>query len=387
MFRTSGSRTRTRGRVRRQSRLWLPARYSSSHCCVRRVGAGYSSRTGLRLTRWDTGRHGLPIRRSWCTHRARAEAPWPDDLHRGESRDAGGWVRRRIEDRHPAWLGGSGEFIARSGFIDHRLTGRERLARAEQIMQTLAFEIPVVLKPNEGQRGWVKWWRAAASRWWPTWKRQPSIRSSRSTCRVSEFGVSITVVLQRCAALSCRSPSSICRWWGDGRRTLEQLIFAIVERGDDALSSATTGRASQRCAGSREGRVAGDCGSHCRGATFLDGRALLTPALEQASNRMARSYGHGSVWPVRRACRHAGRARRRACVRDHRAEWRDLGTTTTSTIPRSACSSAYRALFEQCASRRDRKPRAWPEAVAVDVGVGDCAGWWRDIGRVRSRSA
>jgi hypothetical protein len=34
----------------------------------------------------------------------------------------------------------------------------------------------------------------------------------------------------------------------------------------------------------------GDCGSHCRGATFLDGKAVLTPALEDAFEGIARAY-------------------------------------------------------------------------------------------------
>src|SRR6185295_519320 len=34
----------------------------------------------------------------------------------------------------------------------------------------------------------------------------------------------------------------------------------------------------------------GDCGSHCRGAEFLDGGRYLTPALEDALERVSRRF-------------------------------------------------------------------------------------------------
>lgn len=78
---------------------------------------------------------------------------------------------------------------------------------------------------------------------------------------------------------------------GDGRRTLDELILddpravAMVRAyrqscGDDVNRIVPSGETVTLC----------ELGSHCRGAIFLDGRQLLTPALETAIERASRAF-------------------------------------------------------------------------------------------------
>ena len=78
---------------------------------------------------------------------------------------------------------------------------------------------------------------------------------------------------------------------GDGRRTLEELILAD----ERAVCMARTYFAANAArlpevpaAGERVTLV--HIGTHCRGAIFLDGTALRTPAMEAAFERIARSF-------------------------------------------------------------------------------------------------
>ncbi len=78
---------------------------------------------------------------------------------------------------------------------------------------------------------------------------------------------------------------------GDGRRTLEELI--VDDRRAVALAEMYLERLGARAAdvpapGERVRLV--DVGTHCRGAVFLDGRRLVTPALEAEIDRIARGY-------------------------------------------------------------------------------------------------
>jgi hypothetical protein len=78
---------------------------------------------------------------------------------------------------------------------------------------------------------------------------------------------------------------------GDGRRTLESLILDHprtvcmarfhLARQHDRLRSVPAAGATVPL---------GDCGSHCRGAQFLDGRRFRTPALEGAIDIVARRF-------------------------------------------------------------------------------------------------
>jgi hypothetical protein len=189
-------------------------------------------------------------------------------------------------------LSASGDRVARSALIDRALSAEAKIARAEQAMRALALDVPVVLKPNEGQRGSG----VVVARTRP--ELIAYLQQSCGDVIVQEYvpGLEFGVFYVRLPSESRgrilsitdkRLPAVV----GDGRRTLEQLILSDrrtlgmarfhLERHREALTGIPG-----------EGRVVslGDCGSHCRGATFLDASSLLTSELEQAFDDVARSY-------------------------------------------------------------------------------------------------
>ena len=189
-------------------------------------------------------------------------------------------------------LSASGDRVARSRLIDRALSVDAKIARATQVMRALALELPVVLKPNQGQRG--SGVVVARTR------RELIAYLQRSSGDVIlqeyvpglEFGV---FYVRRpsephgriLSITDKRLPAVV----GDGRRTLEQLILGDrralamarfhLKRHADALGEIPA-----------PGQIVslGDCGSHCRGATFLDASSLLTPELEHAFDDVATAY-------------------------------------------------------------------------------------------------
>jgi hypothetical protein len=78
---------------------------------------------------------------------------------------------------------------------------------------------------------------------------------------------------------------------GDGKRTVERLI--LDDRRAVCMARFHLSQQRARLAAVPESGVVvslGDCGSHCRGAEFLDGRRFLTPALEDAVETVARRF-------------------------------------------------------------------------------------------------
>jgi hypothetical protein len=78
---------------------------------------------------------------------------------------------------------------------------------------------------------------------------------------------------------------------GDGRSSLRSLIWRDPRL---ALQAATLlqqlGPAADRVPSSGERVLLSIAGNHCRGTMFLDGHALITPALERRIDEIARSY-------------------------------------------------------------------------------------------------
>ncbi len=94
---------------------------------------------------------------------------------------------------------------------------------------------------------------------------------------------------------------------GDGVRTLEELIWAhpryrmqaevFLKRFTDELD---------RVLEAGEQKRLGEAGNHCQGAIFLDGADLITPALERRIDEIARAYPHGGFdfgrFDIRHSC-------------------------------------------------------------------------------------
>jgi pimeloyl-ACP methyl ester carboxylesterase/membrane protein DedA with SNARE-associated domain len=224
----------------------------------------------------------------------------------------------------------------------------QRVAQAEEFMRQRGLQFPVVLKPDAGQRG-------------------SGVSVVRSPEQLREYlaHASYPVILQEYipgeeyGVFYYRYPESLSGGifsvtekrmpvlLGDGRRTLEELVLAD-ERAvcmSDFYLRRNSDRAQQvPAAGERVQLV--EIGTHCRGAIFLDGGDTITPALEEAIDRMARCFD-GFFF---------GRFDIRVPSREDLMAGRNLkivelnGVTSEATHiydPRFSLFDAYRVLFRQ----------------------------------------
>lgn len=243
---------------------------------------------------------------------------------------------------------GPGAPVAATACLPGGLSLEEKRARVDRFMRQHHLALPVVVKPDAGQRGSGVVVARTSSELTTALAASPVDTVVQEYVGGEEFGV-----------FYVRRPSeptghilSITRKhlptvWGDGRRTLDRLILDD----DRALCMARFHLARQR---ERLGYVAragervslGDCGSHCRGALFLDGSALWSPALAAAIDRTARALP-GFYF---------GRFDLRAPSAAALSEGRDFtvlelnGVTSEATHiydPAVGVFEAYRVLFEQ----------------------------------------
>jgi hypothetical protein len=167
-----------------------------------------------------------------------------------------------------------------------------RVEQATSFMETHDLSFPVVLKPDAGQRG-------------------SGVVVVRSSQQLQEYlaEASFPTILQEYVAgrefgvFYYRYPGDTCGRvlsvtekqmpvvTGDGRRTLEELILAdsrTICMADFYLRKNARRRGEIPAAGERVVLV--EIGTHCRGAIFLDGNYTITPALEEAIQRMADNF-------------------------------------------------------------------------------------------------
>jgi hypothetical protein len=189
-------------------------------------------------------------------------------------------------------LRGLGPSVARSLFLEGTLPAAARIERVEAFLSSLERQLPVVVKPDQGQRGSGVIVARTREALHARLAHTPVDTIVQEYVPGVEFGVFYVrrPGESRGRILSItekRLPSVI----GDGRRTLEELILEDPE---------TIGMARfhlrQHADGLRDVPLLaqvvslGDCGSHCRGARFYDAGALLTPALEQAIDSIAARF-------------------------------------------------------------------------------------------------
>jgi hypothetical protein len=244
-------------------------------------------------------------------------------------------------------LGTTRNAVAPSAFIDATWSTDAKLARAAQLMHTLALDLPVVLKPNVGQRG----------------AGVVVARTQEELARYLESAATDTILQQYVPGVEFgvfyyRRPSAargrivsitekqLPAVVGDGRRSLERLILEdrrALGMARFHLRRHPAALADVPLAGTRVSL--GDCGSHCRGATFLEGSQLLTPALDDAIDEIARGY------PGFYFGRFDVRAPSVADFTAGRFTIIELNGVTSEPThiydPRVAVTDAYRALFEQ----------------------------------------
>jgi pimeloyl-ACP methyl ester carboxylesterase len=189
-------------------------------------------------------------------------------------------------------LGEPAAWIARSGLIGGALPPSARVAEADVFMSARGLTLPIVLKPDQGQRGaGVKVARRRA-------EVEAYLEHAAGDTVIQEYvpGVEFGVFYVRRPTETRGSILSITEKrlpvvTGDGRRTVEQLVL------DDprAVCMARFHLAQQRPRLSAVPPAGapvslGDCGSHCRGAEFLDGRRYISKALDDAVEAVVRPF-------------------------------------------------------------------------------------------------
>jgi hypothetical protein len=238
--------------------------------------------------------------------------------------------------------------VARSLFVAASLPLEAKRARVNAFLAAENLDVPIVVKPNEGQRGSG----VVVAR------TRGELEACLARCRVDtivqeyvpglEFGIFYVRrpgdARGRILSITEKRLPSVT---GDGSRTLEALILSDPDTIGMALFHLRQ-QANRLGEIPRCGEVIslGDCGSHCRGARFYDAGALLTPALETAIDAVAARF----------AGFYFGRFDLRVPSLDALRRGEDLtilelnGVTSEATHiydPRVSLTEAYRVLFEQ----------------------------------------
>jgi hypothetical protein len=244
-------------------------------------------------------------------------------------------------------LSKSRDRIARSELIAGCRPGREKLEQVRAFMRRERLSLPVVLKPNDGQRGSgvVVAWSHDELR---AWLRRSVVDTiAQEYVPGVEFGVFYCrkpwETHGRIISVTEKRPPFVV---GDGRRSLEQLI--LDDRRSLAMARFHLRRQHARLndvPAAGDAVSLGDLGTHCRGALFLDGRAALSPEAERAFDEMSRLF-EGFYFG-----RYDVRARSVEDFKAGRFTVIELnGVTSEATHiydPRVGLVEAYRALFEQ----------------------------------------
>ena len=240
------------------------------------------------------------------------------------------------------------EWIAIFCRIEGSLSPADKLATIRAFVDRHHLSLPIVLKPDAGQRGDG----VRIVRTWDSVERY--CRRARVDFLAQEYvpGVEYGVFYVRFpdhaqGQIFSITDKRLPAVTGDGRRSVEQLVLA-----DDravCLAPRYLRALGDRCAEvprpGEEVQLA-TIGTHCRGAVFLDGGHLLTPSLESTIEAMSQSY-KGFFF---------GRYDIRVGSRDAFQRGRGLkvielnGVTSESTHiydPAVSLWRAYRTLFRQ----------------------------------------
>jgi len=233
---------------------------------------------------------------------------------------------------------------------------------------------PLVLKPDVGERGRDVQFARDAAEARALLAERPGPLIAQERVAGAEFGV----FWQREPGAARGRVTSITRKvlpevTGDGRSTLERLILAHprhVNMGRYLLEVNAERLTEIPAAG--ETVTLSPLGTHARGATFLDARALLTPELEEAIERISRRFEgfHLGRYDLRAPSEEDLRAGRNLQV----LELNGLTSEPTHIYdPSAALLPAWRALIAQ-----------WRLAYAIaaaNVAAGARPATWRECWR------
>jgi hypothetical protein len=168
----------------------------------------------------------------------------------------------------------------------------QRVAHAEEFMQTHGLHFPVVVKPDAGQRG------SGVSITRSSEQLRDYLTSASYPVILQEYipGEEFGVFYYRYPGAEHGRVFSVTEkrmpvLLGDGRRSLEDLVLAD----DRAVCMAEfylrkNSERTQNVPAAGEAVQLVEIGTHCRGAIFLDGGEAITPALEETIDRIARRF-------------------------------------------------------------------------------------------------
>ncbi len=243
---------------------------------------------------------------------------------------------------------GACEEVARYERLPASLTVVEREARVEAFRSRLGLDWPIVLKPDIGERGaGVAIIRSAeAAQTWLTAARGDAIVQEYAPGQ--EFGV---FYVRRPGDAEGQifsiTEKRFTTVTGDGTSTLERLILSDARAVCLAplhLRQHFSQLATVPAAGEEVPLV--ELGTHCRGATFLEGAWVETPALAAAIDRLSQRFpgfwfGRYDIRVQDVAAFQAGRGFKVVELNGATSE------ATSIYDPKYSLRSAYRTLFTQ----------------------------------------
>lgn len=204
---------------------------------------------------------------------------------------AGGGVVGESKSEILSGLAGASERVAAWTLIAPG-AAEARMRTLEAWMRGRGLAFPVVLKPDAGERGaGVVIARTAE-------QAEMKLRADGTALIAQAYvpGVEFGVFYWRRPSdergrILAITDKRVVRVTGDGRSTLERLILAdarAVRMARFFLEAHAERLAEVPAAGALV--TLAELGTHCRGALFLDGTKLVTPALEAAVEAVSRSF-------------------------------------------------------------------------------------------------
>lgn len=204
----------------------------------------------------------------------------------------GGWVGESKAQILGQLAEAACNHLARFALIQPDTNLASRLAQVEVFMEVHELTFPIVLKPDVGERGkGVQVIRSLEA-------AEAYLRTTREAVIVQQYapGAEYGVFYYRYPNEDIGRIFSITdkhfpQVYGDGTHTLERLIlddertvcmapFYLRLHSDHILTIPADGETVQLV----------ELGTHCRGAVFLDGAALNTPALAAAIDRISQGF-------------------------------------------------------------------------------------------------
>ncbi|MBL9203115.1 MAG: VTT domain-containing protein [Opitutaceae bacterium] len=188
-------------------------------------------------------------------------------------------------------LAGAGERVAKWSRIEAG-GAEKRVAALEGFMADHALAFPIVLKPDVGERGDG----VVIARDESQARAAMEVTAGPLIAQAYVPGVEFGVFYHRrpsadCGEVLAVTDKRLVGVTGDGKRCLEDLILAddrAICMAPFFLKKFTLRLDDVPAAGERV--MLGELGTHCRGALFLDGTALATPALRAEIERVSRAF-------------------------------------------------------------------------------------------------